>query len=483
MKIKALCAALAMLMLFIPLVACQKMDVSEEGSSNNGNVAVTTAPNGPQEEEYVIDAVDYGGKDFIILASTVSEEGGRHFSEYGGSLEKDKLNQAIYYRDQEIMEKYKINIKINTTVNWNTELNNSMMSDDLLFHIATPGVSNAVYSLTQSSVACLDDFPMFDFSRPWWQTGAMKQMEVLGKNYFAMGDINMLAYDSVPVVFYNKEVAKINKFTELHAHVKDGSWDYAKFMEYVAKVTANTNGDDEFGAGDTFGYAASNYSALCFTYAGNWCFVEKDADGIPTFKEDQSQFITFWQKLVTDHHNPQLIGYGLTEDENMFQEDRLLFSVNMLGMTADYRTQDIEYGILPLPKWTTSQDTYYTFPHQSASTTICIPRANREYDMTSRIVEDMAYRTHKNVLNYYIEENLFLKSLDGDKDSYEALQTVLSNLNCDIFFSYRAGITDFLRGNMDNFDINIASKFQKYKSSIGKQLSGIVAGVMEESAA
>ncbi|MGM9683730.1 MAG: hypothetical protein ACI3XQ_09045, partial [Eubacteriales bacterium] len=288
-----------------------------------------------------------------------------------------------------------------------------------------------------------------------------------------------LSYDSVAVVFYNKKMAETYGFTDLYTHVKDGTWDYETFKGYVAKVTANTNGDNEYGAGDTFGYCGASYSALCFTYAGNYCFVEKDADGVPFMREDNSDFISFFQKLVADHSNKSLIGYAI-DDKNMFAENRLLFEINMLGMSSDYRAEQVDYGILPLPKWTTEQDNYYTFPHQSASTAICIPIANHEYDMTSRIMEDMAYHTHRDVLNYYIEENLFLKSLNGDTDSYDAVQTVLQNLNCDIFFSYRAGITQMLRDCLDNGDPYIASKFKKYESSIKKQLSDIVAGVLED---
>lgn len=470
MKLKLISLFLALFMLILPLTACKK---DEEQPTDSAEITTGAS------EEYHVEARDYGGKDFIILASTVSEDGGRHFSEYGGDVTGDRLNSSIFARDAAIMEKYNVNFKINTTVNWNTELTNAQMSDDLLFHIATPGVSNAVYSVSQGSIACLDDYSVFDFSRPWWQVSAMEQMKILGRHYFAVGDINLLAYDSVGIIFYSKQVARNYGFTDLHKHVEDGTWDYETFLGYVAKVTANTNGDQEYGAGDTFGYVAGSYSALCFTYAGNYSFVEKDVDGVPSMKADHSKFIEFFDTIVRDHSNKALIGYNIQGDDAMFKSNRLLFNINMLGMSADHRADEIEYGILPLPKWTSDQDTYYTFPHQSASTSLCIPISNREYDMTSRIMEDMAYHTYRDVLSYYIEENLFVKSLDGDEDSYNAVKISLSNLNCDIFFSYRAGITEMLRNCLDNPQLKIASQFKKYEKPIRNQLNGIVEGILE----
>ncbi|MGM9683615.1 MAG: hypothetical protein ACI3XQ_08450, partial [Eubacteriales bacterium] len=153
MKRKMLCGVLAVLMFILSLGSCKKENAEETTKEQ------TVLTDGSTEEEYNIEGVDYGGRDFIILASTVSEDGGRHFSEYGGDLAGDHLMSSIYYRDRAIMEKYKITIQVNTTTNWNTELTNSMLSDDLMFHVATPGVSNAVYSITQGSISCLDDYP------------------------------------------------------------------------------------------------------------------------------------------------------------------------------------------------------------------------------------------------------------------------------------------------------------------------------------
>ncbi len=471
MKLRIICGILVLMMLAVPLASCQNGEQPEESGSLGEDVSDVG------ESEYNVEAENYGGRDFIILGSTVSEEGGRHFSEFGGDLQGNNLSAAIYKRDNAIMTKHNVKLVTRTTTSWNTEFNESHISGELTFHVATPGVSNAVYSVSQGSIACLNDYPVFDFDRPWWQREAMNQMQICGKDYFAIGDINLLAYDSVGVVFYNKDMATKYQFSDLQNHVKDGTWDYETFFQYVSKVTANTNGDSLYGAGDTFGYAGASYSALCFTYAGNYCFVEKDVDGIPAMKEDVSDFVTFFQKLVSDHSNTALVGYAL-EDEHIFEEDRLLFSINMLGYSSDYRNAGKNYGILPLPKWNTDQEKYYTFPHQSASTTICIPSVNTEYDMTSRIIEDLAYHSYKDVLSHYIETNLFRKSLDGDIDSYNSVKTVLSNLNCDIFFSYRAGITQMLRDCLDNMNPNIASQFKKYEKSIKKQLSDIATGVM-----
>jgi len=448
----------------------------QTGNTVTTGGSVTEAPN--ENKEYM-EAVNYDA-DFKILSSTVSEEGGRHFSEFGGDIEADSIASEIFKRDKALEEKYNITFEIQTTVNWNTMLEQAYMSDDLLFHIATPGASNAVYSITNGYVADLNDYPHFDFTKDWWQTEAIEAMSVIGKNMMAIGDINLLAYDSVGIIFYSKTLAERLEITDLYDHVKAGTWTYETMMEYVTAVTSETSGDGEFGMGDTYGLTGGSYSALCFVYAGNYSFVEKDEDGIPTMKEDINDFVEYFQKVVYDHSLDYLIGYDKVKDDtNMFLESRQLFCINMLGYTADFRNQQINYGLLPLPKWNAEQEDYWTFPHQSASTTICISPANREYDMTSRVIEDMAYRSNRDVLSRYVEENLFFRSLNGDTDSYDTVLNLLRHLNCDIFFSYKAGITEILRGLMDAHDTNITSKFGKYSGVFKAQLESIVAGTAD----
>ena len=99
--------------------------------------------------------------------------------------------------------------------------------------------------------------------------------------------------------------------------------------------------------------------------------------------------------------------------------------------------------------------------------------------MTSRVIEDMAYRSNRDVLSRYVEENLFFRSLNGDTDSYDTVLNLLRHLNCDIFFSYKAGITEILRGLMDAHDTNITSKFGKYSGVFKAQLESIVAGTAD----
>ncbi len=460
--------------LLLVSVACGEQK-QEEPNSSQAPIVTEAPAEGEQYSE--LEAGNYD-TEFKILSSTVSEDGGRHFAEFGGDLTADSIASEIFKRDQYLQEKHNVTFEIRSTVNWNTELDQAHQNNQLVFHIATPGAANAVYSITKGYLANLEDFPHFDFKKPWWSENAIEQMSVVGKKMIVLGDVNLLAYDSVGVMFYSKTLAERLMITDLYDHVKAGTWTYEKMMEYVANVTADTGGENGvFDAGDTFGLTGGSYSALCFVYAGNYTFVEKDEDGIPVLKADLNDFITFFQDVVNDHARDYLIGYdNIKEDTNMFAEHRQLFNINMLGYSVDFRNDDINYGILPLPKWSVEQEDYWTFPHQSASTTICVPTINTEYDMTSRVVEDMAYLSYRDVLSKYIEDNLFFRSLNGDTDSYDTVLNLLRHLNCDIFFSYKAGITQKLRDWMDLHQSAVASQFARYQSSFEKQLGLIVSG-------
>ena len=207
---------LALLLPFSALAACggKKQDPKPMETSSE---EITAAP------AAYLEAADYGNAEFIILGSVADAEGGRHFSEFEGDLNGSHLDIAIYRRDVAIQDKHNVAFRINRTKDWNTMLREATLSNDSFFHIATPGISNAVLSVAEGNVANLDDFPNFDFSNPWWNAEAMEQMSVLGKHLFAMGDLNLLAYDSVAVIFYNKQMAENLGVTDLYERVQNGT--------------------------------------------------------------------------------------------------------------------------------------------------------------------------------------------------------------------------------------------------------------------
>lgn len=76
------------------------------------------------------------------------------------------------------------------------------------------------------------DLQYIDPSMPWWNQNLLEPTAVDGKNYFLIGCANLVAFDSIGVLFFNKDLAAENNIDDLYQTVYDGNWTFDKMLEY-----------------------------------------------------------------------------------------------------------------------------------------------------------------------------------------------------------------------------------------------------------
>jgi hypothetical protein len=116
---------------------------------------------------------------------------------------------------------------------------------------------------------------------------------------------------------------------------------------------------------------------------------------------------------------------------NCFDQGRALFAFSKIEYIVNtYRYGEVDYGILPLPKYDEAQDTYRTFAHE---TFLCVPVTTPDTDRTSVIVEAMSAEGYKQITPAFYEIVLKEK-LANDPETVQMLEII--NDNRAISFAY-----------------------------------------------
>ncbi|MBQ7384357.1 MAG: hypothetical protein IJV72_06165, partial [Clostridia bacterium] len=103
------------------------------------------------------------------------------------------------------------------------------------------------------------------------------------------------------------------------------------------------------------------------------------------------------------------------------------------------RAMEVEYGVVPLPKYDTNQETYGT-SSEAVHSQFAIPRAGTQNTEASAVLELLCFETYRNVTLTYFESTLKAKNMK-DGESTEMLDIVVASITCDFGAYYSTQVT------------------------------------------
>lgn len=118
---------------------------------------------------------------------------------------------------------------------------------------------------------------------------------------------------------------------------------------------------------------------------------------------------------------------------NLFAEGHALAALSMVSDAATtFRSSDVEYGIVPLPKWDENQESYRTF---CGGNLIGVPITVTEPEKTGLILEALAAETYKTVVPAYFGTALKEK-FTYDSESGQMLDIINDTLTVSFAYVY-----------------------------------------------
>lgn len=479
MKLNRFLIFALVLLMIVPLMAACKKDDEQEPSDNN--VPVVSGDENPN-----LAAIDGGGREFRLLTREAGVEFTYKYSEVLDDESGNEVNKKVVERNQFIEEKYHVIITCTTTKNATSTLRADQTAGDTTYDIAMPMLEQGFMSAVNGLLTEWDKIPFVDIEKSYWRKDVYDSTTIGGYQFMAISDSNFSAYNTTPVVYFNKDMYAAREFENLYEMVKAKKWTQAQMQTMAAVVTVDGNSDGMLEEGaktdDIYGLVSGPFVWQPFFYASGMTMVAKDESDLPSLSAltDNSErtfdIIEDITKLMNDNSKAGLttkIGYS-GKGFDKFAENGCLFYVECIYGQFQL-TNMANYGIVPIPLWEEGAE-YTSYIHASHSSVSCIPRQVKDMNLSASIMEDMAFVSKQLIIPVFYEDLIQHRNV-RDEESYEMLSIIFGNIIVDLAQVMKQAslkIDDHVRAFVgDNTPDVIASTFQDNKEAYKKIIDEI----------
>lgn len=444
---------LVVLMLVSLLVACADNDKPSnggEGTGNNQNNNNTA--NGPN-----IPDVKYN-KEFRVLGKGTTQPHWQSRDITADEINSDPINNAVYYRNQAIEEKYGITVVEYDVANYFAQEAEAMAScaggsDDYdMFCLKPEGVISAL--VNNNYLMDLNDMTYMDLSAPWYDQNSISQLSIANHVYLATGAMLIMDDDATGGIFFNKKLREenANKIPNLYTVVDNGEWTIDRMTQYASDAANDLNGDDVWTVGpDIWGCLSERSVTLAFVAGGDLRIVDKDSDDLPYITAGEEAYLNMLEKVLTLSNNfsvtmfaESLSGYSDVWVEALdvaFNTDHALFYAAWLNRATVFRSMETDFGILPYPKYNEAQKDYCSFVSLYCANSITVPITVRDVDFVSAAIEALSAESmlgSNSLTEAYYEKTLGAKNI-RDPESARMLDIIFANTLFDLGYMYNWG--------------------------------------------
>ncbi len=307
-----------------------------------------------------------------------------------------------------------------------------------IYAVADLAADNCFYNL--------DDLPNIDMEAEWWNKTQMDTLRLGENTYFAINDF------MIPcpyVITFNREMIANMDLWDPYQLVYDGKWTLDRFASLAKEVSDDTNGDGDYTIEDQYGITVHESSKYASFLIGSHqpIAARNDTDGRIelTLNTPKTQTIIEVFKDLMDHNAIWTKG-GLNQPPETtltMDSGRVLFYLDSLAGIEILRDCEVEYGILPYPKYDEEQEQYASLDWGGLSavlTTITEP------EMVGAVMELLAWESANDVIPAYYDRTLQGK-LARDPDAVKMLDLMFDTITYDVgmnYFGFSSGVTDYM---------------------------------------
>ena len=490
MKLKKIISSLLLLTFAAGLLACAN---SDEGTTQQattlaeGESAATEGD--PENPRMAIKAElpdkDFGGREFTIIYPEWSMYGDYYFAEEEIG---EAINDAIYKRTLNVEEKFNVDLKSVTFGDINTiypTVSKSVKAGSDDFSLALTHCMDGVAEFATSGIAVnWNKIPYVDFSKPWWNQQMNDNCSIEGVLVTAVSDY--IIFDPT-VIYFNKRLIEAYELENPYNLVKEGKWTWDKLAEQAKAVSLDLNGDGKFDENDQYGLVSDTGWMLEAALQGSEMFtVKKDDSGIPVFAlSEEPRFGELLNKLYdllfvgeqtfTDVWDPNLT---TTRFESLvpMSSDRVLYHLDPLSAGKRYRTYEVEFGILPFPKFNEDQKDYWSL---SWNGFMVVPQT-ADLEMVGAVSEMLAAESYYHVVPAYYDI-LLTSKISRDNESVEMIDIIYKGACFDfgLDFGSRNQLCFPLTNILNSKKNEYVAFFERSQTSFNRNMKKVYDGIVE----
>ncbi len=410
--------------------------------------------------------VDFGGKTFNILYRYQTEIDtpigwGQVFDLYiNEDNPEDKLSKSVQSLRSYMSERFNCTVNGIGAVNPIGKMATSVAVNDgeydmIIAQQSPNGYADGNY---------YDLLPMLNRDLACWDTAVIRDLSIGNKLYGITGNCSTSDDDYTWVLFFNKKTLTDNNLDYPYQLVKDGKWTLAKFLEYsraCAKdidddgVVSNANQRDIFGFVTHSAHIPAIWTGCGLRFAGP---VQSDGKATVTALAlgYESDIISKACKIMYDAStgsaNREGMGIpgGLRE---VFTSERAAFYGEVLQNVGNsYQTgclKDVDglsFGIVPQPKWSEEQESYYHYVNAQASF-IAIP-TTADYNIMKSFINVYGLVFEQTVQAAHI--GIIAGEWIADNDAERMLKTIFDSRIWDAGYWYSDNLFNGVQADVNN---------------------------------
>lgn len=417
------------LLLLTAMLASAACGGSPSDTTDTTDVASDTTT---AEETGVTDGLgewDFGGDTFDMLTR---EYPLIHSHLNSAESNGDVLNDTIYDRNRRLEDRFHFTF---TEAYYSSENGTNdyprqfLLAGDTTYDLYTGRMIQFFNYAAEGMIIPAAEIPHINPDKEHWNTQLYNDLQVAGKYRFVVGDFNLSAADFTHVMLFNKTMAKNYQIENLYDTVRSGNWTFDKFAEISKSAISDLDGNQSMDENDQYGYVMQAKHVLpSFWIAARADLITKDEDGMLSYIAPENEKALNVLNRVYEMTWDGNVWHPNTADASelgIFRDERALFTgVSGFELTTELRDSEVEFGVLPYPKWDTAQKEYYS--RIEGCELFGISYSNAKPEMAGVIMEAMAYDSYIHLRPAYYDTALKIKGT-RDEDSVEMLEIIFKN--------------------------------------------------------
>lgn len=390
---------------------------------------------------------DFGGKEYFILSA-----GNVAYEDF--TAEDDAtlpLDVAQYKRKALVESNYNVEIVENAKKAYSSGEGPGFKS---LYSSAISGTTEynvgliAGYDVSVLAYCCslydMNSVPGIDLTESWWDQKANESLAINDLVFFTTGDFTLSDNDAAYVIMFNKKLLNDYGLDDPYEMVYNNEWTLENFGKLCKTVTEDTNNDSIMDENDRYGLLVWVDSLLGMVNAAGQRCCEIDENGkivLTLYNETTLDAVDRFLAIALDKQYAlqyQSIHNTTEFEQQLWSGEHGLFWTTYMGNVPRFREMESDFGLLPYPKLTATQDNYYCTVTPFNSQFVCVPLMQEDPQFTGIITEALAYYGQRDVLPAYYDVNL-KGMVSRDEESSDMLDIIFDNLVYDIGFLYQIG--------------------------------------------
>ena len=483
----------AALMLSLAAACGEQAETQTPASTTASAEIIETAPAETEPQRELPDLPgdkDYGGYEFNVIDKGAFNTHWTSRDVFAAEQTGDPINDAVYERNSKVEEKY--NVKITEDAGQSDPAGAAkkvaLAGDDTYDFYAFSMQSYASLA-TQGLLLDWNKIPYIDLDRVWYDQNCRESLSIGGKVYFASGDFNIMDKDATWAIMFNKNLARNLNLPDLYAMVNDGTWTMEALYSCMANASADINGDGQHGYDDQWGMAGENWNTNALVAAAGVKVFDKDENDMPFVAMNTERYFQAFEiasQIMGDRDKTMssswVTGFAdVWEDcfHAAFKEDRLLFYFTGLNRCTLLRSMETDFGIVPNPKYTESQERYYDLISLASGNGMAIPVTTQDTERTGIIVEALSAESKYTLTPAYYDITLKTK-LSRDEESAAMLDIIFTSRVFELGLEFGWGGLFDLPGSLtgkgsDAIASSVAKKIPSAEKAMQKDLDKLAA--------